>query len=49
MAPRQDAIQYGQHLHNSRTVVFADTGHVPQLERPVRFNRVVESFLDEKS
>jgi pimeloyl-ACP methyl ester carboxylesterase len=47
VVPAQDAVQYGQHLQNSRTVVFADTGHLPQLERPVRFNRVLETFLDE--
>ncbi len=47
VVPAQDAIEYGRHLHNSRTVIFADTGHIPQLERPIRFNRVVETFLDE--
>jgi len=26
-------------------VIFDDTGHVPQLERPTRFNRVLETFL----
>jgi pimeloyl-ACP methyl ester carboxylesterase len=28
-------------------VIFDDTGHVPQLERPVRFNRILETFLAE--
>jgi pimeloyl-ACP methyl ester carboxylesterase len=46
VVPAQDAVQYGQHLQNSRTVIFDDTGHLPQLERPVRFNRVLETFLD---
>jgi pimeloyl-ACP methyl ester carboxylesterase len=45
VVPAQDALGYGQHLQNSRTVIFDDTGHVPQLERPVRFNRVLETFL----
>ena len=27
-------------------VIFGDTGHLPQLERPVRFNRDLEEFLD---
>jgi pimeloyl-ACP methyl ester carboxylesterase len=48
VVPAQDAVQFGGHLHNSRTVIFADTGHVPQLERPVRFNRVLETFLAEQ-
>ncbi|MGH2925349.1 MAG: alpha/beta fold hydrolase [Solirubrobacterales bacterium] len=48
VVPSQDAVQFGRHLHNSRTVIFADTGHVPQLERPVRFNRVLETFLAEQ-
>jgi pimeloyl-ACP methyl ester carboxylesterase len=42
-----DAIEYGQRLHNSRTVILDKTGHVPMAERPVRFNRVLETFLAE--
>jgi pimeloyl-ACP methyl ester carboxylesterase len=45
VVPAQDAIEYGQHLRNSQTVIFGDTGHLPQLERPLRFNRVLETFL----
>ncbi len=45
VVPPQDAVDYGRHLRNSRTVIFDDTGHVPQLERPVRFNRILETFL----
>ena len=30
-------------------MIFDDTGHVPQLERPVRFNRVLETFLAERA
>jgi pimeloyl-ACP methyl ester carboxylesterase len=47
VVPPQDAIDYGRHLHNSRTVIFDDTGHLPQLERPARFNRILETFLVE--
>ena len=47
IVPPQDAVDYGRHLRNSRTVIFDDTGHVPQLERPVRFNRILETFLAE--
>ncbi|MSO40635.1 MAG: alpha/beta fold hydrolase [Solirubrobacterales bacterium] len=30
---------------NARTVIFDDCGHLPQLERPVRFNRLMDEFL----
>jgi pimeloyl-ACP methyl ester carboxylesterase len=30
---------------NADLVIFDECGHVPQMERPVRFNRVVEEFL----
>ena len=30
---------------NSEIVIFDHTGHCPQLERPVRFNRLLEAFL----
>jgi pimeloyl-ACP methyl ester carboxylesterase len=30
-------------------VIFVDTGHLPQLERPVRFNRILETFLAERT
>lgn len=45
VVPSADAAGYGRRLRNSSTVIFADTGHLPQLERPVRFNRVLETFL----
>ena len=32
-------------LPDARKVIFADTGHVAMLERPVRFNRLLEDFL----
>jgi pimeloyl-ACP methyl ester carboxylesterase len=41
-----DAAGYAQRLRRSQTVIFGDTGHMPQLERPVRFNRLLERFLD---
>jgi pimeloyl-ACP methyl ester carboxylesterase len=45
VVPPNDAIGYGQRLRNSRTVIFDKTGHLPMAERPVRFNRVLETFL----
>lgn len=47
IVPVGDAAGYARRLRNSRTVIFADTGHMPQLERPVRFNRVLEGFIAE--
>jgi pimeloyl-ACP methyl ester carboxylesterase len=43
--PSADAAGYAERLRNSETFIFGDTGHLPQLERPVRFNRVLEAFL----
>jgi pimeloyl-ACP methyl ester carboxylesterase len=45
VVPSPDAIEFGRLLRNSQTVIFGDTGHVPMAERPVRFNRVLETFL----
>ena len=47
VVPPHDSVGFGRRLHNSRTVIFDDTGHLPQLERPTRFNRVLETFLAE--
>lgn len=49
VVPSGDALGYGQRLRNARTVIFADTGHLPQLERPERFNRILDAFLAETS
>lgn len=47
VVPAKDALGYAEHLRNSSTVIFDRTGHCPQLERPLRFNRLLEAFLDE--
>jgi pimeloyl-ACP methyl ester carboxylesterase len=47
VVPPSDAVGYGERLRNSRTVIFDNCGHLPQAERPVRFNRVLETFLAE--
>ena len=41
------ADRYEKLVPQSRKVVFADTGHVPMLERPARFNAEVARFLEE--
>ena len=45
IVPPNDAVEYGRLLRNSETVIFDRTGHCPQLERPMRFNRLLEAFL----
>lgn len=44
-----DARGFARRLRNSRVVIFDRCGHVPQMERPVRFNRLLEEFLAERS
>jgi pimeloyl-ACP methyl ester carboxylesterase len=45
IVPPADALEYGRRLVNSETVILDDTGHVPMVERPVRFNRLLETFV----
>jgi pimeloyl-ACP methyl ester carboxylesterase len=45
VVPPGDATKFQQLIVGSELVWFEDTGHVPMLERPARFNRVVEEFL----
>jgi pimeloyl-ACP methyl ester carboxylesterase len=47
IVPVADAFEYDALIPNARTVIFEDTGHVPMLERPAAFNRVLEDFLEE--
>jgi len=43
--PSAAALSYNRRIPHSRLEVFERTGHVPQLERPARFNRLLEEFL----
>jgi pimeloyl-ACP methyl ester carboxylesterase len=46
VVPVPAALSYEKHIgENSELVIFDRCGHVPQIERPVRFNRVLEEFL----
>jgi pimeloyl-ACP methyl ester carboxylesterase len=46
IVPVGDALRYERLIGpNARAVIFEDTGHVPMLERPSRFNRLLEEFL----
>jgi pimeloyl-ACP methyl ester carboxylesterase len=39
------ALSYHRRIPHSRLEIFERTGHVPQLERPARFNRLLEEFV----
>jgi pimeloyl-ACP methyl ester carboxylesterase len=47
IVPVADAFEYEALIPDARTVVLDDTGHVPMLERPLAFNRVLKEFLEE--
>lgn len=49
LVPVRDADEYEQLIPNARKVVYARTGHVPQLERPARFNTDLRAFLEEEA
>jgi pimeloyl-ACP methyl ester carboxylesterase len=43
--PSMAALSYHRRIPQSRLEIFEHTGHVPQMERPGRFNRVLDEFL----
>ncbi len=45
--PVAAALSYHRRIPHSRLEIFERTGHVPQLERPLRFNRLLDEFLAE--
>lgn len=45
LVPASCAEKYGRAIEGSQKVVFDQTGHVPMLERPARFNRMLDEFL----
>jgi pimeloyl-ACP methyl ester carboxylesterase len=46
LVPVEDAERYEELIGpNARKVIFEDTGHVPMIERPSRFNALVAEFL----
>jgi pimeloyl-ACP methyl ester carboxylesterase len=44
--PVRDADVFLKLVPGARKIVLADTGHVPMLERPPTFNRILEEFLE---
>jgi pimeloyl-ACP methyl ester carboxylesterase len=47
VVPVPAAFSYEKRIPNAQLEIYDDTGHVPQLERPVRFNRTLERFLSD--
>lgn len=45
IVPVEAAIGYHRLIADSRLEIFERTGHLPQLERPARFNRLLDEFL----
>ena len=43
--PVAAAVSYHRRIPGSRLEIFERTGHVPQLERPLRFNALLDDFL----
>ena len=46
LVPVRDAWEFGELIPDARVVVYADTAHVPMLERPQAFNGLVREFLE---
>ncbi len=44
--PVSAAHEFERLIPNSQKVIFEDTGHVPMIERPARFNALLAEFLD---
>ena len=46
VVPVPAAVSYKRRIgENAELVIFDHCGHVPQIERPMRFNRLLEDFL----
>jgi pimeloyl-ACP methyl ester carboxylesterase len=48
LVPVKDAYEFDALIPRSRLVIYDDTGHVPMLERPERFNADLRAFLSEQ-
>jgi pimeloyl-ACP methyl ester carboxylesterase len=49
LVPIKDAYEFDRLIPDSRLSVYADTGHVPMIERPERFNDDLQAFLAEQA
>ncbi|MCA1682951.1 MAG: alpha/beta hydrolase [Actinobacteria bacterium] len=48
LVPVKDAAEFERLIDDSRKVIYPDTGHLPMLERPARFNQDLRAFLEEQ-
>ena len=46
LVPVEDAHEFERLIPQSRTVILEDTGHVPMLERPTKFNELLEELIE---
>lgn len=46
LVPVEDANEFERLIPQSRTVILQDTGHVPMLERPLKFNELLEELIE---
>jgi pimeloyl-ACP methyl ester carboxylesterase len=46
LVPVKDAHEFERLIPQSRTVILDDTGHVPMLERPAKFNELLEELIE---
>jgi pimeloyl-ACP methyl ester carboxylesterase len=46
LVPVEDAHEFERLIPESRTVILDDTGHVPMLERPTKFNELLEELIE---
>ena len=46
LVPTDDAHEFERLIPESRTVILEDTGHVPMLERPTKFNELLDDFVE---
>ena len=47
VVPVEGADAYAEAVPHARKVILPDTGHVPMIERPAEFNRLIDEFLAE--
>jgi pimeloyl-ACP methyl ester carboxylesterase len=49
LVPLRDADEFERRIPGARKVIYADTGHVPEIERPACFNEDLRAVLEERS
>jgi pimeloyl-ACP methyl ester carboxylesterase len=49
LVPVKDAAEFERLISDSRKVIYKDTGHIPMVERPARFNADLRAFIEERA